>query len=227
MKRTITLSTLTLVAALTLAACGQGAETGDTGTLTTSTETVTRSTETTTGTTTAQAPGEIAGEHNNADVMFTRMMIPHHQQALEMSEILLAKDDIPGEVAGFAERVVDTQTAEIDQMNAMLETWDWQPGSGNMGNMGSGNMGNMGSGNMGDMGDMMDREGMTALENAEGAEAVRLYLEHMIPHHEGAIDMARNQVNNGDNPQAIALAEQMITTQEAEITEMKQMLQNL
>ncbi|QGU05945.1 DUF305 domain-containing protein [Corynebacterium comes] len=262
MKRTITLSTLPLLAALTLAACSQGTETGDTGTLTTSAETVTRSTETTTGTTTAQAPGEITPEHNNADVMFTRMMIPHHQQAVEMSEILLAKDNIPGEVAAFAQRVFDTQTAEIDQMNAMLETWDRQPGSGNMGSMdgmgpgnmdgmgpgnmdgmgpgnmdgmgpgnmdgmGPGNMDGMGPGNMDGMSGMMDREGMTALENAEGTEAVRLYLEHMIPHHEGAIDMARNQVNNGANPQAIALAEQMITTQEAEITEMEQMLQNL
>lgn len=49
----------------------------------------------------------------------------------------------------------------------------------------------------------------------------------MIPHHEGAIDMARNEVTNGHNPQAIALAEQMITAQEDEIVEMEQMLQNL
>lgn len=208
MKRTTTLSTLTLVAALTMAACGQRTETGDTGTLTTSAEAVTSSPETTTETTTAQTPGEIAAEHNNTDIMFTRMMIPHHQQAVEMSEILLSKDNIPREATDFAQRVMDTQTAEIDQMNAMLETWDRQPRSGNMGGM-------------------MGREGMTALENTEGAEAVRLYLEHMIPHHEGAIDMARNQINNGGNPQAIALAEQMITTQEAEITEMEQMLQNL
>ncbi|AGF73827.1 DUF305 domain-containing protein [Corynebacterium halotolerans] len=232
MKRTITLSTFTLVAALALAACGGSTEDGTTDTTTTNTETVTSAPEATTGTTTDQAPGESAAEHNNADVMFTRMMIPHHQQAVEMSQILLAKDNIPSEVVDFAQRVFDTQTAEVDQMNAMLETWEQQPGSDNMGGMSgmgsdSGHMGSDNMGNMGNMGGMMDQEGMTALENAEGTEAVRLYLEDMIPHHEGAIDMARTEVNNGRNSQTIALAEQMITTQEAEITEMEQMLQNL
>lgn len=62
---------------------------------------------------------------------------------------------------------------------------------------------------------------------AEGTEASRLYLEQMIRHHEGAVDMARDEVNDGQNPEAVALAEDIIDAQESEIAEMEQLLQNL
>ncbi|OFT23343.1 hypothetical protein HMPREF3160_06950 [Arthrobacter sp. HMSC06H05] len=64
----------------------------------------------------------MSADHNDADIMFAQMMIPHHQQAVEMSEILLAKDDIPAEVIEFAQGVIDAQGPEIDRMNYMLET---------------------------------------------------------------------------------------------------------
>ena len=66
-----------------------------------------------------------------------------------------------------------------------------------------------------------------ALEDAQGTEAARLYLEQMTAHHEGAVDMARDEVTDGQNPQAIALAEQVIEDQEAETAEMEQMLNEL
>lgn len=65
--------------------------------------------ETSVATDTAGSEGEISEEHNDADVMFAQMMIPHHQQAVEMSETLLAKDDIPQNVADFAQGVIDAQ----------------------------------------------------------------------------------------------------------------------
>ena len=148
--------------------------------------------------------------------MFAQMMIPHHQQAVEMSEVLLAKDDIPAEVVEFAQRVIDAQGPEIDRMNAMLEAWGQQPVTGDMGEMDHGGMSGM-----------MSEEDMTALEDAKGTEAARLYLEQMTAHHEGAVDMARDEVADGQNPQAIALAEQVIEDQEAEIAQMQQMLTDL
>lgn len=148
--------------------------------------------------------------------MFSQMMIPHHQQAVEMSEILLAKDDIPAEVIEFAQGVIDAQGPEIDRMNTMLETWEEDPVTGDMGEMDHGGMSGM-----------MSEEDMTALEDAKGTEAARLYLEQMTAHHEGAVDMAREEVTDGQNPQAIALAEQVIEDQEAEIAEMEQMLNEL
>ena len=70
---------------------------------------------------------------------------------------------------------------------------------------------------MGGMSGMMSQEDMTALEEAQGTEAARLYLEQMTAHHEGAVDMARDEVADGQNPHAIALAEQITNDQEAEI----------
>ena len=74
---------------------------------------------------------------------------------------------------------------------------------------------------------MMSEEDMQQLEDAQGTEAARLYLERMTVHHEGAVDMARDEVDNGENPQAVALAQQVIEDQEAEIQEMETMLQEL
>lgn len=74
---------------------------------------------------------------------------------------------------------------------------------------------------------MMSEEDMATLEDAGGTEAGRLYLQQMTADHEGAIEMARDEVGAGENPQALALAQQVIEAQEAEIQEMQQLLQEL
>lgn len=226
MKRTLVLSTLAVASTLALAACGEATDaTTDTTTSATSTATTTpETTETTTATT--EADGEISADHNDADIMFAQMMIPHHQQAVEMSEMLLAKEGIPAQVVEFAQGVIDAQGPEIDRMNAMLEAWDQQPVT-DSGGMDHGKMGGMDHGEMGGMSGMMSQEDMTALEEAQGTEAARLYLEQMTAHHEGAVDMARDEVADGQNPHAITLAEQVISDQEAEIAQMQQMLTDL
>ena len=230
MKRTMTLTALTLASALTLTACGTGAQDENAGaeasaTATGSapaatpaaTDTATPSaTESATSSATGSAE-EVSAEHNDADVMFAQMMIPHHQQAVEMSEMLLAKDDVPAEVAAFAQKVIDAQGPEIERMNAMLTAWGQDP-------VDTDGMEGM---DHGGMSGMMSEEDMAALEQAQGTEAARLYLEQMTAHHKGAVDMAKDEAKDGQNPQAVQLAEQVIADQEAEITEMEQMLQEL
>jgi len=221
MKRnTTTLAALTLASALALTACGTGTEDNGAGSDSAPATSSAAATSTTTDTAapSATAPGsaeEISAEHNDADVMFAQMMLPHHEQAVEMSEMLLGKDDIPAEVADFAQQVIDAQGPEIERMNAMLTAWDAEP------------MADMEGMDHGGMSGMMSEEDMAALEEAQGTEAARLYLEQMTAHHEGAVDMAQDEVDNGQNPQAVALAEQVIDAQEAEIAQMEQMLQNL
>ena len=221
MKRnTTTLAALTLASALALTACGTGTEDNGAGSDSAPATSSAAATSTTTDTAapSATAPGtaeEISAEHNDADVMFAQMMLPHHEQAVEMSEMLLAKDDIPAEVADFAQQVIDAQGPEIERMNAMLTAWDAEP------------MADMEGMDHGGMSGMRSEEDMAALEEAQGTEAARLYLEQMTAHHEGAVDMAQDEVDNGQNPQAVALAEQVIDAQEAEIAQMEQMLQNL
>lgn len=209
MKRTMTLTALALASALTLTACGTGAQDENAGA-----EASATATPSTTATGSAE---EVSAEHNDADVMFAQMMIPHHQQAVEMSEMLLAKDDVPAEVAAFAQKVIDAQGPEIERMNAMLTAWGQDP-------VDTDGMEGM---DHGGMSGMMSEEDMTALDQAQGTEAARLYLEQMTAHHKGAVDMAKDEAKDGQNPQAVQLAEQVIADQEAEITEMQQMLDKL
>lgn len=196
MKRT--LMSVALAGALALAGCSAAEETAPDSTT---------------------EAGEQA-EHNDADVMFAQMMIPHHQQAVEMSEMLLAKDDVPAEVAAFAQKVIDAQGPEIKRMNSMLTAWGQDP-------VDTDGMDGMEGMDHGGMSGMMSEEDMTALDQAQGTEAARLYLEQMTAHHKGAVDMAKDEAKDGQNPQAVQLAEQVIADQEAEITEMQQMLDKL
>ena len=219
MKRSTTLTTLALASALALAGCGtSGAQEG----AGTDAETAAPAASASAATSTGAASGEpIAAEHNDADVMFAQMMVPHHEQAVEMSETLLAKDDVPAEVAEFAQRVIDAQGPEIERMNDMLTAWEAEPLAD------AEDMDGMDHGSGAGMSGMMSEEDMSALEDAQGTGAAQLYLEQMTVHHEGAVEMAQEQIEQGQNPQAVELARQVVADQEAEIAEMEQMLQEL
>jgi uncharacterized protein (DUF305 family) len=80
-------------------------------------------------------------------------------------------------------------------------------------------------GGMEGMGGMMTPEQMTALEQASGPEFDRMFLEMMVEHHRGAVEMAQTELDEGADPEAQALAQQIIDTQQAEITEMESLLQ--
>ncbi|GAA2001407.1 DUF305 domain-containing protein [Brevibacterium samyangense] len=143
---------------------------------------------------------EVSSEHNDADVNFAQRMIPHHQQAVEMSETLLTKDDIPQNIADFAQGVIDAQQPEIDRMNAMLEAWGKEPVSATE-RPGQSQGQGQGHGGMGGM----SEEDIQRLEDAAGTDAARVYLEQMTRHHQGAVEMAEQEVSDGQNPQANGL----------------------
>ena len=77
------------------------------------------------------------------------------------------------------------------------------------------------------MGGMVDDDGIARLKAAQGTEAARLFLQQMTGHHEGAIDMARQEIGSGKYPQTIQLARDIIKAQETEIAEMKELLASL
>lgn len=145
-------------------------------------------------------------EFNDADVEFTSGMIPHHQQAVVMSE--MAIDQGGPEVADLAERIEAAQGPEIDTMTTWLQDWGVDIPTG---------MGDMEMMSPGDMQDMMD---------AEGEQFDTIWLEMMIEHHEGAISMSRTQQDEGLNSDAINLAGTIIEAQQGEIDEMEQMLES-
>ena len=149
---------------------------------------------------------------NEADAMFASMMIVHHEQAVEMSDIVLAKEGVDPRVVDLAERIKAAQGPEIDQLQGWLD--DWGVDGGDAGDM--------------DHGDgMMSADDLAALDAAAGPEASRLFLEQMIVHHEGAVEMAEAQVAEGENADAVALAQDIVDAQTAEIAEMKEMLGTL
>ncbi len=148
-----------------------------------------------------------------ADVMFVQMMIPHHEQAVEMSTIMLDKDGLPGEVRELAQQIADEQEPEIAQMRAWLDDW----GMPEMGGMG-------GHGGHGGMDGMLTDDQLDELRAASGDEAVTLFFEQMVLHHEGAIDMARDVIDDGQHADVRELAEGMIAAQQAEIDLMTEWL---
>jgi uncharacterized protein (DUF305 family) len=85
----------------------------------------------------------------------------------------------------------------------------------------------MPGGGMGGMSGMMSAEDMEALRSAQGVEASRLFLTQMIEHHRGAIEMARTEIDTGQNPDAVAMARSIADTQQREITTMENILSSL
>lgn len=152
-----------------------------------------------------------AGSMMDADVMFAQMMIPHHEQALVMSDLALdpARDASP-EVVALAERIRAAQAPEIAQMQAWLDAQDAGMGGDHSGH--------------GGMEGMLSDEQIEALGAAEGADFDRLFLEGMIAHHAGAVAMAEDVRADGDDPEITALADAIFAAQEQEIAEMRALL---
>lgn len=163
------------------------------------------------------APSQSAAAFNAADVMFVTMMIPHHQQALEMADQILAKDSVDERVVALAQQIKAAQDPEIQTMKGWLTEWgvaydDSMSGMEGMEGMDDG---------------MMTDDEMTALHAATGIEASRMFLEGMIAHHRGAVTMAESVLTDGENADVATLAQEIIAGQTAEITTMQDILATL
>ena len=161
-------------------------------------------------------------EFNQADVDFATRMIPHHAQAVQMVVMAQGRELDP-EVASLMEDIRDAQVPEIETMSDWLVTWgepvpETSLDHANAGHDGDGHGGDgMDMSEMGDMPGMMDDERMDGLDRTQGSAFQEMWTEMMIEHHEGAIEMAEAEVEDGHNPEAIAMAEQIIESQTAEI----------
>lgn len=161
----------------------------------------------------AGASSQVAAEaeHNDADVAFLQGMIPHHRQAVEMAELAASRSQDP-QVLDLAARIGAAQEPEIQTMTAWLQDWGAEvPGADSTGGM--------------DMSGMMTPQQMQQLGQAGGGAFDRMFLEMMTGHHRGAVEMAEVELREGENPEAKQLAQTIIDTQRAEITEMEALLQ--
>lgn len=155
-----------------------------------------------------------SGNHNAADVAFAREMIPHHRQAVEMADLATTRAG-DARVKQLAQRIQQTQQPEIDKMSEWLASWG-EPVPSSSGHNGHGSMPGM-----------MDADEMAALMKASGAEFDRMFLEMMIKHHQGAIEMARTEQRDGAFGPAKELAATIAKSQTAEIAEMESLLSQL
>ncbi|MEU3253229.1 DUF305 domain-containing protein [Streptomyces sp. NPDC006997] len=194
--------TTAVTAALVLAACG-----GDDGSGTGSGKQ-----------TSASASAEdTAGAHNAQDVSFAQDMIPHHQQAIQMSE-MAASQASSAEVKDLAARIEKAQDPEIETMSGWLESWGEDAPSSMPGMDHGGHSGSP------DMPGMMDAEDMDELMEAPGKGFDTMFLTMMVEHHEGAVEMATTEKDKGRYGPAKKLADDIITAQNAEIEEMNKLL---
>ena len=141
-------------------------------------------------------------------------MIPHHEQAVEMADSILGKSGMSPEVTQLAQQIRDTQRPQMETLTGFLTAWNKPliPDHGSEAHE-----------------DHWDAEGMLtpeeiqALAAADGSTAEKLFLEGMIQHHEGAITMVQSEIDDGENPDAVQLAQTIKTGQTVEIEAMKRM----
>jgi len=148
---------------------------------------------------------EAGSEFNQIDTMFLQMMIPHHEQAIEMASLVPDRTDRE-ELTELAADVEDVQQAEIDQMEAWLEEAGVDPDADI---------------DHGEMEGMLSDEEMDELRAAEDLEFDLLFVDGMIAHHEGAIEMAEEPLMGGNSERVAELAEEVIEVQQDEIEMME------
>jgi uncharacterized protein (DUF305 family) len=142
-------------------------------------------------------------EYSSDDIAFAEMMIPHHEQAIEMSEIALLNTTNP-DVLKLAQEIKDAQSPEIE----LMMSWTGVKASTHAGHM---------------MDGMLSESQLSDLREAKDKEFDRLFLQGMIKHHEGAIEMAQD-VAASKNKDVADLSASIISAQESEISKMKELL---
>lgn len=153
-----------------------------------------------------------SADFNDEDVHFLQMMIPHHEQAIEMSDIALdptiGASDV---VKGLATQIKGAQDPEITQMNKWLTDLGKTEMDSSMDMTGK-------------MDGMLTADQLMNLGTLRGAEFDNAWIKAMIGHHEGAIEMATVVIADGTNSQVRVLAEAIIIGQQKEIGTLKALL---
>lgn len=196
-RRVLIIGAAGLAALLTMTACNSSG-----------TKSATSGTGSSAGSTSTPA----AGAHNQADITFAQNGIPHHQQAIPMSDAILGKQGIDPRVVQLATQFKADQGPEIQQMQSWLSQWS-QPTPSMMPGM--------------EMPGMLSDQDISALQNAQGVDATKRFLTGMIECHEGTIAMAEDEIKDGQYPPAVALAHSISTREQQENTTMQSILASL
>jgi uncharacterized protein (DUF305 family) len=147
-----------------------------------------------------------SAKYSDDELMFAKIMIPHHEQAVTMSELAL-KNTSNSEVLALATAIRDAQAPEIEQMQGWLGKEDSHDAHNH---------------DM-EMGGMLTAEDLEKLASLRGDAFDQFFLASMIAHHEGALDMIE-MIKDSTNAEVKALADNIVKSQSAEIQAMKALL---
>lgn len=172
--------------------------------------------------------------HNEADFEFMHLMIAHHGQAIEMTDLVPDRYDNE-DIDTIAARMSAGQSGEIDLMESWLEANVYGPGRENPAHQNYCGL-NIDTGHHDgecveidhtheDMQGMLTPEEMDELTDASGAEFDELFVDYMVYHHEGAISMAEEVVREGEHPIVYSMASEMAVEQSAEINRLRGILE--
>jgi len=180
----------------------------------------------------ARQPALAAAAEGSVDAGFARDMQAHHAQAVDLA-VLVRDRSTDDEVRTVALDILLTQQNQIGQMAGWLSTWGlpaaaseppmaWMAGTGHGHGTAGGTAGD--AAGYAAMPGWVSRADLARLTAATGAEADRLFLQLMIPHHQGGVEMAAYAVEHAQRPQVVALARTVVTSQERELTALQDML---
>lgn len=163
---------------------------------------------------------------NQADVRFATRMVPHHAQAVEMVTLT---DQRPLEPAAqqLAEEIRAARVPEVETMVDWLTSWGEEVPETSLDHANAGHGGSAATGpDLGsDIPGLVTGDEMAALEHAAGPEFQDLWLQLMLDHHRGAVEMARAEQQDGRFPEAIELAESIESSQQEQIERIEQLLE--
>ncbi|MBL1075949.1 DUF305 domain-containing protein [Nocardia sp. 2] len=165
-------------------------------------------------TTSAPASATQRTDFNDADVMFLQMMYPHHAQAVEMAKLVPSRSQNQ-ELIALAANIEAAQSPEMQQITTLLTAFGKQaPSATTSGHSMDGHA----------MDGMMTDQQMTELTAMSGTAFDKMWLQMMIEHHRGAVTMAQTELTSGVNPDSKAMAQAIVSGQQAEIDQMNRML---
>jgi len=154
---------------------------------------------------------EASGDLSSDDIMFLQMMIPHHQQAIDISDLALTKS-AESELLALAKNIRDEQAAEIVTMKAWLDA--------------AGADLEMDHGASHSMSGMLSDSELAALDKATGKSFDALWLKAMTGHHTGAIDMAA-MIENAKSAEIKSFGEGIVASQSAQNKAMAAMIKRI
>jgi uncharacterized protein (DUF305 family) len=156
------------------------------------------------------------GGANDADRHFVEKLQPHHDQAVEMSKMVLdKKPGVDPGVQEIARQIAEVSEKELDTINGWIVAWSSPAAEGHGAEEDPNHHGGAGG--------LMTEGQMLLLDQLEGLDARQVYLDGMVKHHQGAVALTETQIREGTHPDTVALAREILARHQSEIARLQEL----